>query len=115
MLLYFVGSERLEMKNNNLPEYYFIFLFLAHLLPGIFLILVGYAECSLYLANIFLFFALGFNGAASIANLSNNQDISPNFAGFLYGIMNTVGSVSSVIIPTMVEEIAGKYGVSLLI
>ncbi|XP_047345770.1 sialin-like isoform X1 [Vespa velutina] len=82
----------------------------SHLLPGIFLILVGYAECSLYLANVFLFFALGFNGAASIANLSNNQDISPNFAGFLYGIMNTVGSVSSVIIPTMVEEIAGKYG-----
>nr|XP_050847741.1 sialin-like isoform X2 [Vespula vulgaris] len=82
----------------------------SHFLPGIFLILVGYAECNLYLANVFLFLALGFNGAASIANLSNNQDISPNFAGFLYGIMNTVGSISSIIIPIMVEEIAGKYG-----
>ncbi|XP_043489872.1 sialin-like [Polistes fuscatus] len=82
----------------------------SHLLPGIFLILVGYAECSLFLANIFLFLALGFNGAASIANLSNNQDISPNFAGFLYGIMNTVGSTAGMIIPVLVEEIAGKHG-----
>ncbi|KAL2716096.1 sialin-like isoform X4 [Vespula squamosa] len=82
----------------------------SHFLPGIFLILVGYAECDLFLANVFLFFALGFNGAASISNLSNNQDISPNFAGFLYGIMNTFGSIASIIIPIMVEEIAGKHG-----
>lgn len=64
------------------------------------------------LANIFLVLALGFNGAASISNLSNNQDLSPNFAGFMYGIMNTIGCTSGIIISPMVEEIAGKYGVS---
>lgn len=84
----------------------------AHFLPGIFLILVGYVGCDLILANIFLVLALGFNGAASISNLSNNQDLSPNFAGFIYGIMNTVGCASGMIISPMVEEIAGKYGVS---
>ncbi|XP_070516339.1 sialin isoform X1 [Cardiocondyla obscurior] len=82
----------------------------SHLLPGVFLILVGYAECNFVLANIFLFLALGFNGAALISNLSNNQDLAPNFAGFLYGIMNTIGSASGMIIPPIVEEIAGKYG-----
>ncbi|KAG7198712.1 hypothetical protein KM043_001703 [Ampulex compressa] len=82
----------------------------SHLLPGIFLILVGYVGCNLFLANVFLILALGFNGAASISNLSNNQDLSPNFAGFLYGIMNTVGCTSGMIISPMVEEIAGKYG-----
>ncbi|KAK2584281.1 hypothetical protein KPH14_006683 [Odynerus spinipes] len=82
----------------------------SHLLPGLFLILVGYVGCNLLLANVFLFMALGFNGAASISNLSNNQDLSPNFAGFLYGIMNTVGSTAGMVIPVMVEEIAGKYG-----
>lgn len=82
----------------------------SHLLPGIFLILVGYAGCDFILANVFLFLALGFNGAASVSNLSNNQDLSPNFAGFLYGIMNTVGSIAGMIIPPIVEEIAGKYG-----
>jgi ACS family sodium-dependent inorganic phosphate cotransporter len=82
----------------------------SHLLPGVFLILVGYVGCDFMLANVFLFFALGFNGAALISNLSNNQDLAPNFAGFLYGIMNTIGSSSGMIIPPIVEEIAGKYG-----
>ncbi|CAD1470392.1 unnamed protein product, partial [Heterotrigona itama] len=85
----------------------------SHLLPGIFLLLVGYVGCRFILANIFLVLALGFNGAASISNLSNNQDLSPNFAGFIYGIMNTAGCASGIIISPMVEEIAGKYGVSM--
>ncbi|XP_058791846.1 vesicular glutamate transporter 1-like isoform X2 [Phymastichus coffea] len=81
----------------------------SHLLPGVCLIIVGYVGCSFVLANTFLFLALGFNGAASISNLSNNQDLSPNFAGFLYGIMNTVGTTTGMIIPPMVEAIAGKH------
>ncbi|KAG6798292.1 vesicular glutamate transporter 2.1 isoform X1 [Apis mellifera caucasica] len=82
----------------------------SHFLPGVFFILVGYVGCRFVLANIFLMLALGFNGAASISNLSNNQDLSPNFAGFLYGIMNTIGCTSGFIISPLVEEIAGKYG-----
>ncbi|KAL6438537.1 hypothetical protein ACFW04_004543 [Cataglyphis niger] len=82
----------------------------SHFLPGIFLILVGYVGCDFVLANVFLFFALGFNGAALISNLSNNQDLAPNFAGFLYGIMNTIGTSAGFVIPPMVEEIAGKFG-----
>lgn len=91
---------------------FFFFFFVAHFLPGVFFILVGYVGCRFVLANIFLMLALGFNGAASISNLSNNQDLSPNFAGFLYGIMNTIGCTSGFIISPLVEEIAGKYGVS---
>ncbi|KAI4502286.1 hypothetical protein M0802_002968 [Mischocyttarus mexicanus] len=100
-------KEKEILSITNLRKLATVF---SHLIPGVFLILVGYAECSLLLANVFLFLALGFNGAASIANLSNNQDISPNFAGFLYGIMNTVGSTAGMIIPVLVEEIAGKHG-----
>lgn len=88
--------------------------FTAHFLPGIFLILVGYVGCRFVLANVFLVLALGFNGAAAISNLSNNQDLSPNFAGFIYGLMNTIGSMSGMIISPLVEEIAGKYGVSII-
>ncbi|XP_053593605.1 putative inorganic phosphate cotransporter isoform X2 [Microplitis demolitor] len=82
----------------------------SHLLPGVCLIVVGYLGCSLVWANVFLILALGFNGAASISNLSNNQDLSPNYAGFLYGIMNTVGSLSGIMISPIVEEVAGKWG-----
>ncbi|XP_033342298.1 putative inorganic phosphate cotransporter isoform X1 [Megalopta genalis] len=82
----------------------------SHFIPGLFLILVGYVGCRFLLANVFLVLALGFNGAAAISNLSNNQDLSPNFAGFIYGLMNAVGCMSGMIISPMVEEIAGKYG-----
>ncbi|XP_044009620.1 putative inorganic phosphate cotransporter [Aphidius gifuensis] len=82
----------------------------SHFLPGVCLIIVGYLGCSFFWANVFLILALGFNGAASIANLSNNQDLSPNYAGFLYGIMNTVGCLSGIIISPVVEEVAGKHG-----
>ncbi|XP_011497474.1 PREDICTED: sialin [Ceratosolen solmsi marchali] len=82
----------------------------SHLVPGVFLIAVSYAGYSFVLANIFLFFALGFNGAASISNLSNNQDLSPNYAGFLYGIMNTIGCVAGMVIPKLVETITGRSG-----
>ncbi|KAH0566797.1 sialin-like isoform X1 [Cotesia glomerata] len=82
----------------------------SHFLPGVCLIIVGYLGCSMVWANVFLVLALGFNGAASISNLSNNQDLSPNYAGFLYGIMNTVGSLSGIMISPIVEEVAGKWG-----
>lgn len=64
---------------------FILIFFPAHFLPGVCLIIVGYLGCSFFWANVFLILALGFNGAASIANLSNNQDLSPNYAGFLYG------------------------------
>lgn len=92
-----------------------VYFFPAHLLPGVCLIVVGYLGCSLVWANVFLILALGFNGAASISNLSNNQDLSPNYAGFLYGIMNTVGSLSGIMISPIVEEVAGKWGVTIII
>lgn len=108
-LQYSVSNSNFNFHQERKQEFLFV---AAHLLPGIFLLLVGYVGCNFVLANIFLVLALGFNGAASISNLSNNQDLSPNFAGFMYGIMNTAGCASGIIISPLVEEIAGKYGVS---
>ena len=88
-------------------------------MPGLFLILLAFLVTSkednqLIVANVFLTLALSFNGAAVIMNLSNNQDLSPNYAGFIYGIMNTIGTTSGIIGPTMVEAIAGSRGVSIV-
>ncbi|KAL7288838.1 hypothetical protein TKK_0016814 [Trichogramma kaykai] len=82
----------------------------SHLIPGLFLIAVGYVGSSMSMIGLvaMLALALGFNGAASISNLSNNQDLSPNYAGFLYGIMNTIGGLSGIIGPPMVEGIVSK-------
>ncbi|XP_033218997.1 sialin-like isoform X1 [Belonocnema kinseyi] len=86
----------------------------SHLVPGVFLILLGFVvtnqgDGQLLLANIFLTLAFSFNGAAVIVNLSNNQDLSPNYAGFLYGLMNTIGSTAGIIGPILVEAIAGSH------
>ncbi|CAB0031316.1 unnamed protein product [Trichogramma brassicae] len=89
----------------------------SHLIPGLFLIAVGYVGSSMNMYGLvaMLSLALGFNGAASISNLSNNQDLSPNYAGFLYGIMNTIGGLSGIIGPPMVEAIVSKEVFSFLL
>jgi ACS family sodium-dependent inorganic phosphate cotransporter len=46
--------------------------------------------------------SLGFNGAATVTNLQNSQDLAPNFAGTLYGIINFVGTTSGFITPIIV-------------
>ena len=80
-------------------------IFIAHLIPGLCLVGVSYVGFNEILVNLLLSLALGFNGAATLSNLTNNQDLSPNYAGFLYGIMNTVGSISGMFISPMIEII----------
>lgn len=46
--------------------------------------------------------SLGFNGAATMTNLQNSQDLAPNFAGSIYGIINFVGTSSGFITPLIV-------------
>jgi MFS transporter, ACS family, solute carrier family 17 (sodium-dependent inorganic phosphate cotransporter), other len=48
--------------------------------------------------------SLGFNGASTMTNLQNSQDLSPNFAGSLYGIINFVGTTSGFITPLIVAH-----------
>lgn len=65
--------------------------------------------------------SLGFNGAATMTNLQNSQDLAPNFAGTLYGIINFVGTTSGFISPIIVahftehkvnyQQIEGKTGI----
>jgi MFS transporter, ACS family, solute carrier family 17 (sodium-dependent inorganic phosphate cotransporter), other len=48
--------------------------------------------------------SLGFNGAATMTNLQNTQDLAPNYAGTLYGIINFVGTTSGFISPMIVAH-----------
>ena len=48
--------------------------------------------------------SLGFNGAATLTNLQNSQDLAPNFAGTLYGTINFVGTTSGFISPLIVAH-----------
>lgn len=46
--------------------------------------------------------SLGLNGAATLTNLQNSQDLAPNFAGTLYAIINFIGTTSGFLSPLVV-------------
>ena len=46
--------------------------------------------------------SLGFNGCATLTNLLNSHDLAPNFAGTLYGIINTAGTTAGFLAPMVV-------------
>lgn len=81
------------------------FVVFSHLLPGITLFCYTFISASAELAVSFLVIMLGFNGATVVTMLVNNQDLAPNFAGTLYGIMNCFGSMPGFIIPAINAKI----------
>lgn len=58
--------------------------------------------------------SLGFNGAATASNLQNSQDLAPNYAGTLYGIINCIGTTPGIFSPMIVaaftkESVSAYY------
>ncbi|XP_058809109.1 sialin-like [Phymastichus coffea] len=86
-----------------------IFMLFSHIGPAVCLLLMTYAKCESLEAITWMILALTFNGAACQTNLVNHQDLAPNFAGSLYGIMNTVGSFSGFIIPAIIGALTNEH------
>lgn len=86
----------------------------AHIIPGIFLVCETLIGCNSVLAVAFLTLALGMNGASTITNLQNSQDLAPNYAGTIYGIINCIGGTTGFITPmitgVITEEHVSKMG-----
>uniref|UniRef100_A0A182IPE5 Major facilitator superfamily (MFS) profile domain-containing protein n=1 Tax=Anopheles atroparvus TaxID=41427 RepID=A0A182IPE5_ANOAO len=77
---------------------------LAHIIPGLFLVGLIYIGFDPYVCVAIITLSLGFNGASTMTNLQNSQDLAPNFAGTLYGIINFVGTSSGFISPILVAN-----------
>ncbi|XP_045451671.1 uncharacterized transporter slc-17.2 [Melitaea cinxia] len=75
------------------------FCIFSHILPGLLLIALGFTGCAPILSVALITFSMGSNGAATLTNLVNHQDLAPNFAGTLYGIANGVGNTAGFITP----------------
>lgn len=73
----------------------------AHVIPGLFLIGMCFVQQP-YICVTLITLSLGFNGASTVTNLQNSQDLAPNFAGTLYGIINFVGTTTGFITPSLV-------------
>ncbi|KAG5677919.1 hypothetical protein PVAND_007635 [Polypedilum vanderplanki] len=74
----------------------------SHIIPGVFLIILCLVGYDPYICVAIMTLSLGFNGAATHTNLQNSQDLAPNYAGTLYGMINFVGTMSGFISPTIV-------------
>lgn len=75
------------------------FCLFSHVVPGLLLIALGYTGCAPILSVTFITFSMGSNGAATLTNLVNHQDLAPNFAGTLYGIANGIGNTAGFVTP----------------
>lgn len=53
--------------------------------------------------------SLGMNGASTLTNLQNSQDLSPNYAPTIYGIINSIGSITGIINPLIVGYITADH------
>lgn len=79
--------------------------FSAHILPGALLFMVTLAGCNWVFAVVVIVLSLGFNGASTLTNLANCQDLSPNFAGTIYGLLNFMGTTTGFITPSITSYI----------
>ncbi|CAH2043611.1 unnamed protein product, partial [Iphiclides podalirius] len=75
------------------------FCLFSHVVPGLLLIGLGYTGCAPILSVALITFSMGSNGAATLTNLVNHQDLAPNFAGTLYGIANGIGNTAGFVTP----------------
>lgn len=57
------------------------------------------AECSAIFAISVIVLALGINGAATVSNLQNFQDLSPVYAGTLFEITKSIDSITGFLTP----------------
>jgi multidrug resistance efflux pump len=60
--------------------------FIAQVIPGLLVLLIGYLGCSIILALIVWFIAVTLITSAYAGAMANVVDIAPNFAGYLFSI-----------------------------
>lgn len=66
------------------------------------LVILAFCGRDPYVCVAIMTISLGFNGAATSSNLANSQDLAPNFAGTMYGIINCLGTTPGIFSPLIV-------------
>ncbi|KAF2882551.1 hypothetical protein ILUMI_23629 [Ignelater luminosus] len=85
------------------------FITFSHFLPGLLLFAMILAGCDSVLSVALITSSLGMNGASTITNLQNNQDLAPSFAGTIYGIINCFGGTTGFITPLLTGYITAEH------
>lgn len=72
----------------------------ASIFTGIFIVAASYAECDKMWVVVHFAISVAFQGVPGVA--VNSLDLSPNYAGVLMGIGNTVSSITGILVPYIV-------------
>ncbi|CAH2010250.1 unnamed protein product [Acanthoscelides obtectus] len=90
-------------KKKGLPTKFIrkFFVIFSHIIPGILLIGIPFVECQPTIVVALLITSMGVNGAAVLTNLQNPQDLAPNFAGSIFGIISFIGGTTGFIVPAI--------------
>ena len=84
---------------------------LGKVIPAVMLIGLGYLDCSMKpLAIVLLTLAVSLTGLQYSGFLVNHVDIAPPFAGILFGISNSMGSITGFVSPAVVGVITKEVG-----
>lgn len=78
------------------------FCIFSHILPGIFLLCLAYFGRDPYICVAIITLSMGFNGASTVTNLQNSQDLAPNYVGTIYGTINIIGVTPGFFSPMLV-------------
>ncbi|XP_062557721.1 sialin-like, partial [Armigeres subalbatus] len=84
------------------------FCLFSHFTPGVILIMLPFFGQSPYICVGCIIACIGINGAATLTNLVNAQDLAPNFAATLYGLMSFLGTTAGFIAPMMVAHFTSE-------
>ena len=109
--LSFSTSKILQVVLSNI---FFLFHYLIGCIgPAIFLVITGYVPCDMpYSAVATLTIAVGFCGFQYPGVFVNHVDIATPFAGILFGMSNTFGSLSGIIAPYTVQMITASVSIT---
>ncbi|XP_037798024.1 sialin-like [Penaeus monodon] len=79
-----------------------MFAFVSHIMTAIVLVTVGYVGCNAALAVALFPVATAFSGAYCSGHMPNHLDLSPNFAGTILGVGNSLAFMVSMCVPVIV-------------
>ncbi|CAG9857293.1 unnamed protein product [Phyllotreta striolata] len=86
-----------------------IFVLFSHIIPGILLIGIALTSCDWVPIVVMLTFSMAINGAAVLTNLQNPQDLAPNFAGSIFGIISFIGGMTGFIVPAITGAFIAEH------
>lgn len=69
----------------------FLYLFVAAIGPGVFVVLASYAGCNRFAVVAMFTIGMGLMGTFYSGIKANSLDIAPNYAGVIMGIANGTG------------------------